>query len=170
MTKNHARFLVDGEPFWRVRDRIDGSSACSSDRKDLRSDGVDLVLDAWGVDHGTAPSRGPWYGWRIGTPLRGILGAFNSGGCYELVVGRVERGAFASAATPTTRRGSGALRALVSTKPKKLPARRSPSSTTKWCPVSPVSGVSDVGRVGLRRRFPTRGEIVAGASVRAPLG
>ena len=36
--------------------------------------------------------------------------------------------------------------------------------------VGPCSGVSDVGRVGLRRRFPTRGEIVAGASVRAPLG
>ena len=112
-----------------------------------------------------ASSRGSTIAGGLETPCAGILGpSILVVDGYELVVGRVERGAFASALSgfgvvpvhpplPLTRRGSGALRARA--KPKKLPARHSPSSTDKV--------VSRVGRV---RRFGWRACRFGGADFR----
>ena len=56
-------------------------------------------------------------------------------------------------------------------KPKKLPARRSPlEHRQSGVPCRPYQAFRMAGVSVWRRRFPTRGEIVAGASVRAPLG
>ena len=94
-------------------------------------------------------------------------------------VGRVERGAFASALSgfgvvpvhPPSPYAARIRRPLRALNPRSSPRAAPPRARQSGVPCRPmavVSGVSDGGRVGCGARFPTRGEIVAGGARARP--